>query len=174
MDLRAKKEKRGTKRHKRNSVENSKEKRERTERDEILIERRQKHFEEYVTEYIRFLAEVQIKFNEQPNEPAYQRKFDELMTNFKQNFTQHKASIELRSIYFEVPERPNSKTNILLFNYKRGYRFINVRSFKRFVSKYEHQYRILFGSLGVLVGCEMTSVSSRIVHIKNFETTFDH
>ena len=117
MDLRARKEKRGTKRPRRGCVVGSREKRERRERDEDLIETRGSHFEEYVTEYVRFLAEVQIKLKEKPNDFEYQRKLDDLMTKFKQNCAKHKASIEVRSIYFHLPNKPYSKTDTLLFNY---------------------------------------------------------
>ena len=169
MDLRARKEKRDTKRPRRSCVEGSRERRERRERDEDLVERISSHFKDYVTEYVRFLAEVQIKFNENPGKLEYLRKLDDLMAHLKQNCTKHRASIEVCSIYFQSPKQPNSKTETLLFNYKRGYWFIEVGSFQRFVNQYErHDY-------GSLVGvCEMPKPSPRIVHIEDFELKFDH
>ena len=86
------------------------------------------------------------------------------MAKFKQNCTKHKASIEIRSIYFQLPDEADSKTETLLFNYKRG--SLKVGSFHRFVNQYEqHDY----GSLGG--ECETITKFTLKILKKNLTTT---
>ena len=170
MNLRERKKKGRSNRPRRSVVENNLrnkiERRKRREKDTELIAALGSSFEQYVTEYVMFLAHVQLELDENQN-PNLQRMRDELIAKLGSNCRRHKRDVEIRSIYFRPENQADRATDALVFNYKKRDKFIDVAAFKQFTDQYaQHPY-------GSLVGVCESEVNPSIVHIEDFQLKFD-
>ena len=170
MDLRERKKKSRTERPRRSVVENferrEREKKQKRENDDDLIATLRSNFEQYVTEYVMFVADVQLKWDETQN-PTFLRMRDELIAKLGTICRRHKRHVVIRSISFRPQNREDRATNVLAFNYKKRDQFIDVAALRSFADQLApHPYSSLVGV------CE-SEVNRSIVHIEDFHLQFD-
>lgn len=156
------------KRPRRSCVIDAEKRKEKKEKDEILIDLYCSYFYAVVTNYCLFLSEMQYKINNDSTNLSYQRKYDELLSELYTFCDYWKNEIELDYIYFHPKGLPDRKTTIIWFNYENPKEFINQKCMEESIrAKLNIQFEINEHIEFVAV-CQRKSVSPKIVHIDNF------
>ena len=95
-------------------------------------------FLEKVFCYFVFMFKILDKIKEDPSNLSFQRKFNEVVSEFYSVFAQWKNLIDIKSVHIVPKKRPNLKTSIVCFNYEKPKDIIGQESMKKLYEEFKN------------------------------------